>query len=137
MALVSNRDIANGIVAGFKANGIGFTVQNVDVTNRGPNRLFMIRLSKDKKVLPSMGHIEAQIQLDRVPPGSVQGAHFCMIGMVQESGTSLRLTGRIIRVETGVVINAAKADGKADAKGMATAATSVVKELWKKFRSAA
>jgi hypothetical protein len=134
---ITNREVADAIVAGFKASGIPFHSRNVDVSERGQNRMFMIRLSEDGQILPSLGHIESQIKLDRVPPGSVQGAHFCVVGMVQKAHNQVRMTGRIIRTETGVVLETAKADGGADPKGLIDAATRVARALWKAFRNTA
>jgi hypothetical protein len=137
MAANTNQWIASGLAAGFKANGIHFDAKNVDVTNKGPNKMFMVRLGKTKTALPSLGFIQSQIELDRVPPGSVQGAYYVLIGLVQQFGGTARITARILRVETGVVLHAAKADATADKAGFGVAFTQVVRDLWKTFRRAA
>lgn len=133
MAPIPAEWVRNGFIAGYRANGIIINRSNVGVTDRGVNTTFMIRIGQNKNVLPSLAYIESQIKADRVAPGSVQGAMYCLVGMVQKSGHRARVTARIIRTETAEVLVASKADAAATPDGITQATTRVVTDLSKQF----
>ena len=130
MATIPAGWVQDGFVAAFRVNGMLIMPLDVDVTDNGPNTKFMIRLSQGKVVLPSLTRIEGQIRLGTVLPGSIQGAYYAMVGMAQKFGGQVRVTARIVRVETGVVLDAAKADCAETKKDIRRAITSVVTRLW-------
>jgi hypothetical protein len=123
--------VQDGFVAAYRVNGILISARDIDVTDDGPNTTFMIRLSQDKSVLPSLGRIEWGIRLGSVRPGSVQGAYYVIVGVAQKVGGQVRVTARIVRTETAAVLDAAKADGPATKEDISRAITSVLTRLWR------
>jgi hypothetical protein len=63
--------------------------------------------------LPTTACVEQEAAAGHVPPGSVAGADYMVVGSVQQAGDQTRVLVRVVNVETGVVV----AGGKGDAAG--------------------
>jgi hypothetical protein len=121
--------VRKGFVAAYRAQGVLITEKHVGVTDRGPLTKFMLRIGRAGNLLPSLDYIEIQIKQNRVAPGSLEGAARCLIGSVQQSGSQARVTMRTVQTETGVVLEAAKADAEATAEGVAKAISRALAKL--------
>lgn len=105
------------LVEGLRAAGFGVGPQHVSVT-KGEITKFGVRLAEGGCVLRSIESIESTC----VAPGSQKGARRLLLGGVQRTADATRVTARIVEAETGVVVQAAKADAAGIGPEAATAA---------------
>ena len=78
----------------------------VNVTGDGPLYKFFIRLSRNFDPLPKV-HDDTQ----SLQTGSVQGALYALQGAVQIIDTQVRVTARVVSIETSEILQASSADG--------------------------
>jgi hypothetical protein len=133
MANIPANWVRRGFVAAFRAQRVPITESHVGVTDNGPLTTFLIRIGWTHDVLPSHDWIEKAIDAERVEPGSLEGAKYCLIGAVQTAGGRARVTARILQTETAVVVTAAKADAAASSAGLTAAITSALATISKHF----
>ncbi len=100
-------------------------------TRYGHLTRFVVRMSRDNGPLPTLACLQNQVANGNVPPGSIQGANKLLLGSVQQVGNQVRVTTRIVDVETGTIL--ATGEGNAagtDQNAIDQAADSSIKNLF-------
>ena len=109
----------DAIVKGMRSAGFKVGPEHVSVGAGGVST-FQVRLAKGGCILPTIESIKANCPPDRTQ----KGADRLLIGAVQHTGNTTRVTARVVQAETAVILEAAKADGQggeADATSAAMA----------------
>jgi len=89
------------------AHDVPIDDDTVNVTSDGgPFYRFFIRLGRNFDPLPKV-HDDTQ----SLQTGSVQGALYALQGSVQIIETSVRITARVVSIETSEIFQASSADG--------------------------
>jgi hypothetical protein len=91
---------------------------SIETVVAGQYLKFHLRMSKDYKVLPPVDAVKSTYEQTGKQG---EGAKYLMLGAVQIVGGKLRVTARIVAVETGVIKQAAKGDGDASYEGLCNA----------------
>jgi hypothetical protein len=104
----------DGVVDGARAAGIsGFGPQHVGLQDRreSTGRIFwQIRIDADGCPLPNGDCIQEAGENGQLPPGKQAGAKQMLLGSIWFVGNSLRVNGRYVNVETGVIQGAATSE---------------------------
>lgn len=87
---------------------------------------FHLRMNKNYKVLPSIERV-------RKTYGQTgkqgEGAKYLLLGALQITGDKIRVTARIVEVETGILQRAAKGDDGTSSEGLCRAFEAAMKSL--------
>lgn len=104
----------DGVVDGARAAGIsGFGPEHVGLQDRreSTGRIFwQIRIDADGCPLPNGDCIQEAGESGQLPPGKQVGAKQMLLGSIWFVGNSLRVNGRYVNVETGVIQGAAQSE---------------------------
>lgn len=106
------------------SNGMGVGLGDVSVSEGGSMPTIAVR-TRGGCPLPNMACISQSVVAGTVPPGSVQGADYMILGSIEQVNGETRVFLRAVNVETGVVVDAGMGDANgtgADAVQQATAA---------------
>ena len=104
----------DGIVDGARAAGIsGFGPEHVGLQDRREKDsriMWQIRIDGDGCPLPNGDCIQSAGESGQLPPGKQPGAKQMLLGSIFFAGNALRVNGRYVNVETGVVQGAAQSE---------------------------
>lgn len=98
----------------------------VETTIVGQYLKFHLRMNKNYQVLPS---VESVKQTYGQTGKQGEGAKYLLLGALQIIGDKIRVTARVVEVETGAVRRAAKGDGDASYEGLCKAFEDALKNL--------
>jgi hypothetical protein len=92
---------------------------------------YSVRLGRGYRVLPTEGRIRAEAAKGRVKDHSQEGAKFLLVGMVQSEPAScrVRVTARIVEVETGAIRQTGKGDARLGQTGLEDALKEALGDL--------
>jgi hypothetical protein len=100
-------DLQNSVMGAMRSQGFDVGPDNILVYEQGGLRRFVIRMSKDRKPLPTADCIAES----GGAPGLQEGAKELMFGSVQSSESKNRTAVRSVDVETGAITGAGRGDG--------------------------
>ena len=115
----------DAIVKGMRSAGLKVGPEHVSVGASGVST-FQMRLAKGGCILPTIESIKANCPPDRTQ----KGAEHLLIGAVQRTGNTTRVTARVVQAETAVILEAAKADRQGrEADATSAAMAEALKQL--------
>lgn len=129
MALIQSSQVQRAVLAAYSAKGYAVNENFVGLKQEPGAVRFSIRIGRGRNPLPSGGYLDEQAGKGNLAPGSVEGAFYFVFGMVQSTGDQIRVTTRLVQVESGVVQAAAKVDGKATQESLESAIREALKRL--------
>lgn len=108
---VSAATFRAGLTQAFQEYGERITPDFLSIHDR-PGRLlaYNVRIGRGRHALPSID----QVLKTKPGPGTVLAAPYLVLGTIQEAGDMVRVTARMVVVETSEVL----ASGLGDAKGL-------------------
>ena len=120
--LTEERD---ALVKGMQEAGFQVGPEHISLESKGLST-FHVRLAKGGCVLPTIEAIKAHCPADRTQ----KGAERLLIGSVQHTGNTTRVTARVVESETAVIREAAKSDAQGSgAQATAAAMGEALKQL--------
>jgi len=132
MAVLPADSIAKAFQTAFSSRGISITRHHLAIREEQGLMKFCMRLGRAKNPLPTREYLDEQSPKGKLKPGSVAGAHYLLLGAVQSPGGPIRVTTRIVSVETSVILSAGKADAGGEG-GLAQAVDSALTQLETQF----
>lgn len=104
--------IVQQLIDGFRAHGIDIGPEHILVYEDKKKEFtrFVVRLDNYGCVLPDGQCVMEAGRSGAIPKGKQEGAKHHMYGGVKKYGTITRVWSRVVRVETGVILRAGKAD---------------------------
>ncbi len=104
--------VVQQIIQGFLSQGLEIGPEHILVQDdeKGFVR-FVVRLDKNGCVLPDGQCVMEAVTDGAAPQGKQEAAAHHLYGGIQVSGKMTRVWTRVVRIETGIVIRAGKADG--------------------------
>lgn len=129
MSQTSSGTIKQAFVKALRSQGSVIRPNAIGVSEKAGNLRFAVRLDAHRKALPSPAVAIAGIDQGKVPPQSIPGAKYLLIGMVQSSGALNRVTARVVEVETAVILQTAKADVPGNSSGIDKGISQIVRQL--------
>ena len=102
----SEDDVAGALTKAFQDHNVPMDDNTVNVTLSSGLYQLAVRLSSSFNPLPQVPE-----DTSNLAPGSVQGALYMINGGVQIFGDQVRVTMRIVSVETSEILQASKGDG--------------------------
>jgi hypothetical protein len=108
--------IVQQLIDGFRAHGIDIGPENIIVFEDTRKQFirFILRLDKNGCVLPDVQCVMDAVNSGAVPQGKQEGAFLIMFGGAKTYGKITRVWNRVVRVETGQILRAGKADATGD-----------------------
>lgn len=100
-----------GISAAFARRGVALGANHIGARADAELIKFSMRLGRARNPLPTLEYIEQEVARGKVAPGSQEGAGYLLLGAIQTHGGEVRVTMRVVAVESGVILVASKADG--------------------------
>ncbi len=98
----------------------------VETTIAGQYLKFHLRMNKDYKVLPAIDRVK---QTFKQTGKQGEGAKYLLLGVLQIAGDKIRVTARIVEVETAVLKKTGKGDSDANYEGLCKAFEDALKNL--------
>jgi hypothetical protein len=125
--------VEDGLVEGMQGAGVpDFGSDHIGIGTDHPGSFwrYSIRLDENGCPLPKHECIFEGIDRGEVPEGSQVGARTMVYGAVQIAGDRVRVNARFVNVETGEIIESARADANGtDAESIADAARRAFEQL--------
>ncbi len=129
---ISQTVVANQLAVALSKAGKPARPAQIQIAEhpRKPLR-FCVRLGSNQQVLPTQSRIIELVESGKMPTHTAKGARTILLGAVQISPNGIiRVTARVVAVESGVILHAARADAHNSEAGIGQAFSRVVNDLF-------
>jgi hypothetical protein len=132
---LSGAAMRDAFAQAFDSRGVDTPPCYVASQAKDPNlTTYQVRLGKDYNLLPTADWVKRQIDEGHITAPQ-EGSRFMLQGAAQKVGDTYRVTIRIVNIETGVVVTAAKGDGTGCPGGLANAVDNALNNMNAPLRS--
>ena len=122
-----NKAIAEVLFQGFYMPSASPEAVGVETVFAGQFLKYHVRMSKNYKVLPPIERVE---QIYRQTGKQGESAKYLLLGALEIVGDKIRVSGRIVEVETGAIRITGMGNGDASYEGLCKAFKEALKSLF-------